>query len=198
MQTALDIYWERLAALDNNDVALRSGAKSVEPGIYEIRVLNALLRVDTVRHTIAPCNSTAFVLDEINLGIAVLRYLIECKAIDPVGEWVSPHQMKSGNFFQGHHAAPVMPIARRFGEDRASFDNACNTLGGKHEMFADSSYSFAFLPRIPVGVLLWLKDDEFEARAGMLFDRNAELHLPADALLAILVVMKNQLLGAAK
>jgi hypothetical protein len=36
------------------------------------------------------------------------------------------------------------------------------------------------LPRVPVAVLWWDADDEFPARAELLFDQTAPKHLPID------------------
>jgi len=38
------------------------------------------------------------------------------------------------------------------------------------------------LPRIPITVVIWAKDEEFDARAPILFDDTASEHLPLDGL----------------
>jgi hypothetical protein len=41
------------------------------------------------------------------------------------------------------------------------------------------------MPRIPVTLILWLSDEEFPARADLLFDSTCEIHLPLDILWSI-------------
>jgi hypothetical protein len=41
------------------------------------------------------------------------------------------------------------------------------------------------LPKVPVTLLLWTADDEFPARADLLFDATAPRHLPTDILWAL-------------
>jgi hypothetical protein len=41
------------------------------------------------------------------------------------------------------------------------------------------------LPKVPVTLILWRADDEFPARADLLFDATARHHLPTDVLWAV-------------
>jgi len=50
------------------------------------------------------------------------------------------------------------------------------------------------MPRIPVILVLWLADDEFQPRADLLLDSTCEIQLPLDiiwsmAMLSVLVMM---------
>ena len=40
------------------------------------------------------------------------------------------------------------------------------------------------LPQLPLTIVIWGRDEEFEARASILFDQTAASQLPLDALLA--------------
>jgi hypothetical protein len=50
--------------------------------------------------------------------------------------------------------------------------------------FGDASIKLFILPRLPFTIVIWENDDEFPARASLLFDQTASVHLPLDALLA--------------
>jgi hypothetical protein len=41
------------------------------------------------------------------------------------------------------------------------------------------------LPKVPTTVLLWTADDEFPARADLLFDATCSQHLPLDILWSV-------------
>ncbi len=41
------------------------------------------------------------------------------------------------------------------------------------------------MPKIPVTLILWLQDEEFPARADLLFDSSCELHVPIDIIWSI-------------
>jgi hypothetical protein len=99
---------------------------------------------------------------------------------------VSERQLPGGSlFFQGPHALPLAPLLRRFGADGEAFRRVCLGLGGRPIEFGDAGFAFQALPFIPLAVILWIADEEFPARAGMLFDPTAADHLPLDLLLAL-------------
>ncbi|TAL23845.1 MAG: DUF3786 domain-containing protein, partial [Nitrospirae bacterium] len=67
-------------------------------------------------------------------------------------------------------------------------------LGGKLLNYGDAAVELLPLPRIPVTLILWFSDDEFPARADLLFDATCERHLPLDivwsiAMLSALVML---------
>jgi hypothetical protein len=80
---------------------------------------------------------------------------------------------------------PVNLISDRFGHDLAGFRRACEDLGGSPVGMADAAYVFQILPRIPVTVLLWTGDCEFDAEAKLLFDRTIGSHLPLDVIFGL-------------
>jgi len=46
----------------------------------------------------------------------------------------------------------------------------------------DASYTFRALPQLPVAVVWWAGDDEFPAKASVLFDETSSHYLPTDGL----------------
>lgn len=130
---------------------------------------------------------------DFELCMAVVLYLTGARQIPLSGRWIGPHQLREGHFFKGPHAAPVGPLVNRFGSDKNSFISRCTALGGKRETFADVSFSFSFFPRVPVSVLLWLADDEFDARGSFLIDDTADQHLKPDSILACLNLLQSAL-----
>ena len=122
----------------------------------------------------------------IELGLAILFYLLRAKDVDIKSEWISEKDIPGGTqFFQGPHALPVYLIADRFGEDIEGFKRRCSMLGGIPLEMADSAFQFRILPRIPIAVLLWLGNDEFNAEAKLLFDRTISEHLPSDVIFGL-------------
>jgi hypothetical protein len=85
-------------------------------------------------------------------------------------------------FFRGLHSLPTEQVAASFGEGAESFLRAGRELGGDSVEWGDACIELQVLPRIALRVVLWLGDDEFPARASMLFDRLVDEHMPLDAL----------------
>jgi hypothetical protein len=80
--------------------------------------------------------------------------------------------------FNGYTGAQ---IARIFGPEGARLDAAAERIGATPLTgLADRAWNVPGLPRVPVALLWWDADDEFGARAQLLYDRTASAHLTTD------------------
>jgi hypothetical protein len=184
------LLWKDLVELDPQKVMQRSGAR-IKEGIFEINVLNRTYAVDQCNQKIFRNDITPVGEHDGRLELPLLKYMSGAQPADPSGNWVSPRDLPDGaQFLTGVHSLPVKKIIANFGENRESFYAACQSLGGKPVECADVGFEFTLFPRLPVQVLLWLADDEFPARASMLVDKNADQHLPLDALLSALAFLE--------
>ena len=89
-------------------------------------------------------------------------------------------------FFRGPHILPVKKLADAFGANPSLLYQAGMQFGAEKCDFGDASVELVSLPRIPLTFVVWGSDDEFNARASILFDRTASKQLPLDALLAVI------------
>jgi len=115
-----------------------------------------------------------------------LWYLIHAKDIPLTGRLIKPENIKGGElFFRGSHVLPLDKIAATYSDNKESFikkgDELCADVSG----YGDVSLQLLPMPRIPVILILWMKDEEFPSRADMLFDSTCELHLPLDILWSV-------------
>ncbi len=117
----------------------------------------------------------------------LVYYLALSDGSRPLGDWCSFADLPDGRFyvraFQGYSGDA---LARRLAERTADLPGAIAALGGRtmtaDELAtgADCAWVVPALPRVPVAVLWWNADDEFSARAELLFDKTASNHLPTD------------------
>jgi hypothetical protein len=120
------------------------------------------------------------------LHLAAVNYLIGAKDIPLVGRWVGVKEFPSGPlFFRGPHEMPTGRIVDLFGRDRHGFASACQKWGGIPVEGGDVAFELLVFPRLPVRMLLWLKDKEFPARLTYLFDSTANVHLLLDGIWAV-------------
>lgn len=128
-------------------------------------------------------------------NLAVLFYLINARDIPLSCNNVTTENIKGGDiFFRGTHALPLNKVAERYGNNRAGFIERGQCLNGKILNYGDASIELLPMPRIPVTLILWLSDEEFPARADLLFDSTCEQHLPLDiiwsiAMMSLLVML---------
>ena len=67
-------------------------------------------------------------------------------------------------------------------------------LGGTAVAYGNAAMQLSPLPKVPVTILLWTEDDEFPARADLLFDATCTAHLPLDILWSVALISVQTLL----
>ncbi len=127
--------------------------------------------------------------------LSLLWYLVAAKELACTGRLVKLEAMKGGEIFtKGSHVLPLEPLARKFGKDKEAFLQKGTELGGLSEKLGDAALQLFPLPRIPVVLTLWLEDEEFPARADLLFDSTCGLQVSTDiiwsiAMMTVLVML---------
>jgi hypothetical protein len=114
----------------------------------------------------------------------LLQYLTQANGDPPVGRWLAYAELPNGMLHDApFRADAVAPLARAFGDRPEQLVRAAEKLGGREiRLTGDAGVAVPALPRIILGVLVWRGDEEFPARANMLFDAAAPGHLTTAAL----------------
>jgi hypothetical protein len=182
--------WELLAASDPAGVCERAGVGfdrasgsyrlpsfgrhfSVHPG--ERRILN-----------LEPEGEPALKRDECFFRLTVPWYLVKASPTRPSGTLVKPAALPGGEIFvRGTHVLPLDALAAKFAGRPRAFLAAGAALGGAPVAHGDAAIVLSPLPKVPTTVILWTEDDEFPARADLLFDATCTAHLPLDILWSV-------------
>ena len=138
------------------------------------------------------------VLDELShySRLSALWYLVQAKDISPSGNLINPREVSGGMIFaQGSHVLPVDRLVERYGNDVDEFLCRALAIGGERLNYGDCSVRLFPFPRVPVALVVWKGDEEFPARANILFDSTCSVHLPTDiiwstAMMSILVMLR--------
>jgi Domain of unknown function (DUF3786) len=118
--------------------------------------------------------------------LSVLWYLVSAKDIACTGRPVKLQSIRGGDIFtKGSHVLPLEPLAGKYGKDREGFIGKGLSLGGELVNLGDAALRLFPLPRVPVVLSLWLEDEEFPARADLLFDSTCDLQLPTDIIWSV-------------
>jgi hypothetical protein len=185
-----DKAWEILATLKPEDVCKAASVSYDTASLeYMLRSFGMDFSINVRDKTItsATPGSDLFLQKQgYFFRLSVLWYLVHAKDISCTGRLVKLESVKGGNIFtKGSHVLPLDKVAQKYGKDRESFLKKGKSFGGEPAKYGDVAIQLAPLPRIPVVLLLWLEDDEFPARADLLFDSTCELQLPTDMLWSI-------------
>lgn len=91
----------------------------------------------------------------------------------PSGEWVSFKEMESGQFYYpAFYEGAIKPIIKKYGQDPGKLSEAIKKFRGKDVGTGDAGIEINAFPDVPVRIVLWKGDEEFEAEATMLFDKS--------------------------
>ena len=132
--------------------------------------------------------------------IIILHYLTAGTAAGVTGQWVAYREIPGASFYYSAFVKRAIdPLKKVFGQDTAGLRAAGNRLGAKTVEAGDAGLEFDVFPRVPLQVILWEGDDEFEPRVTVLLDRPIENVLAADAIWALINRVTTSLLeGAGK
>jgi len=191
--------WNILSGLDYSSVSVNASVSSSEhEGFYTVKSFCTDFYVYPVRkriHTDSQWGNTLLNKYGYFFRHACLWYLVYVKNIPLTGRLVKPADIKGGElFFRGTHELPLARIGKLYGNDRDAFIRKGRELCGELTSYGDVSFNLFPLPRMPVTIILWLRDEEFPSRAELLFDSSCAIHLPVDiiwslAMLSVLVMI---------
>jgi hypothetical protein len=115
--------------------------------------------------------------------VLILHYLQGADADRTQGRWIAYREIPgAGFYYPAFVKRAINPLKKVFGLDLASFRRNCAALGGKALDSGDAGYQFQVFPQLPLQLLLWTGDDEFEPEANILFSSSVGACLsPEDA-----------------
>ena len=185
-----DKAWEIIAGLFPEDVCRRTGADFDDASrAYRLEVFGSWFSLDPQKKEITNLSPKGEIfLKRLRyfFVLSFLWYMVKATDACPTGKLIKPSSMPGGDiFFRGSHVLPLDGIAKKYAHDREGFRERGHAFGGREVSYGDAAVEFLPFPKIPVTVILWLADEEWDARADLLFDASALQHLPIDILWSV-------------
>jgi hypothetical protein len=185
-----------LARRDPRDVAERSGAT------FDAQRQAIQLELWGKSYTLAwpECiaRDTTGAEASLNRQALLLMYLDKADGTPLAHTWLAYRELPGGMFYaDAFHGYAEMRLARAFNGDVEKFKAAAKRLKGDHLAFGDAAFEFKALPRILVGAVYWMGDEDFPSSATILFDAAAGHYLPIDAVSALGSQLVSFLIGRA-
>lgn len=180
----------KLASLDPEKIAEHSGSvfDPDEGTIY----LTSLGREISVQFPNGNVRFTESGLQPVwEWRLLILNYLGRADNTPLTGELITYRETDQGQvFYPAFYKSCILPLVERFAEEEPEkIKKACGCLGAAVEDIAiaetsDISAVFYFLPRFPIMVKIWLKDEELPGSANILFDSSAGNYLHTEDIAA--------------
>jgi len=193
-------YWDELARLNPETVCIRTMAD------YQVRQRGYTLPILNQDYVVLPYQKEirSFVEGGTPKGedlttqfiLMVLFYFLKTKNIPLDRKWISEKDLLGGEaFFRGPHALSVDLIEKKYGDNPEGFIEAGKALGGTPVRFGDRSIAMDVFPRIPIIYILWMGDEEFPTKAGVLFDASIGSHFTLDMIWIMVHEVSKRLVG---
>ncbi len=186
--------WGIIKTLDPEDVCKRADI-SYDSGtdVYQLRSFGIRFYISPSKKEISTDSPKRdLFLSELKdlFRLSVLWYLVGAKDIPFTDRLIKPTDIKGGQRFSGGtYLLPLKEIEKKYGRDKEAFLKRGKEFGAELIEYGDVAIRLFPLPRIPVSILLWLEDDEFPARADLLFDSSCEFHIDVSDILWAIAVM---------
>ena len=106
--------------------------------------------------------------------VLILHYLNKTDARELSGELITYREIPSGEFYYpAFRKRAEIPMLSAFGQDPKLLETTAPQIGGRvAEGFGDAAARFLPLPKVPVTLVIWGGDEEFEPSGKILFDKS--------------------------
>lgn len=176
--------WDDLCARDPEQAAQACGAE-LSGAVFSLPLLGRRYRVDATARSVTESDRPDHRVGY-QAGLVLVTALARALPAPPSGVMVTPQELPGGSmFFTGPHAVPTAPLAEAFGPEPAALHAAAAPLGGEPAEGADAAVRLPALPMLPMWVLVWGGDEEFDASAVIGVDSRAHHHLALDGVWAL-------------
>jgi hypothetical protein len=195
------LLWERLRKADP-EVICRNAGVEYEPKLaaYVVPFLNAEYLCSVERQCIELLTGDSCTTPDFQFYLVFLHYLLEARREELSERWIGEKELQGGEvFFRGPHGLPLAPLVAIFGRQPNVFRLVAEKLGGMAVPMGDLAFQFPTFPRLPLLLVLWEGDDEFEPEMLMRFDSTISCHLERlDAIWALASVFSRSIEACAK
>ncbi len=179
---AKKITVERLAAKPPGEIADCSGFMLTDGRVFQIPFLDRLYRAGYPEFEFMDVSNAEKPVP-LQEQVLILHYMDAGKSLTPAGKWIAYREIQGASFYYSAFVKRAIdPLKKVFGKNPTGLAQAAEKLGGVPADRGDAGFSFSPLPRVPLQLILWEADEEFESEANVLFDITAgEFLSPEDA-----------------
>ncbi len=168
---AKKIAVDKLATEPFGEILSRSGYRSDADQTFCIPFLN---RIYTVSYPDFTFSDMVAVQSKVPIQeeVLVLHYLLANNPPQPTGNWVAYREIPGAGFYYSAFVKRAIdPLKKAFGQNTKAMDNAAAQLGATPVETGDAGFELAVMPLIPVQMIMWEGDEEFDPEANILFDQ---------------------------
>jgi hypothetical protein len=132
------------------------------------------------------------------LQVTLLHYLLMADGTPMADRWIAFRELPGGYaLLSNFEMNTIAPLGAALGRTPEQFRAASLALGGTPMGLGDLSFRFLALPRLALGCILWLGDEEAPPAINLVYDAAAPHYLPTEDLAALAEYLSQALRRAA-
>lgn len=130
--------------------------------------------------------------------IIVLHYFNRADGSPLAGTWISVKEIPDSRLYlPNFEKRAVRPLLGRFGGEPEAIRKPAEAIGGTGAELGDVSVTVPVFSRVPITLVFWKGDEEFEPRLQILFDRTIVNYLPTEDIILASQMLAFRLIGLA-
>jgi hypothetical protein len=184
----------QLAQRDPREIAQLAGATLSDGGAMRLRLWDKDYTIAFPECIVRDNDGAETRMDRQALA---LMYLQTADGTPIMNRWLRYRELPGGLFYShAFHGYAEARLAKAFHNAPEKFSDAAQTISGAPLAFGSAaSFEFVAMPRIKLGAVLWLGDDDFPTTATILFVAASSHYLPTDVIGALGSQLVSRLLG---
>ena len=167
-----EYYVNLFKDLDPAEAAARTGA-AFDGSAFTLRLVNAVYRIEWPVYAISADREDAFALKNLPAQTFLLRYLLEGRQVESLGQFKTFREMPWGELYiQPFTGRCLTRAAFTFGTRVEKFAAAMEALGAEKLKYGDAGYALELLSGYTMQLIVWAGDDEFPPSSQILYSDN--------------------------
>lgn len=137
-------------------------------------------------------------VEEIRASILILHYLVGASGDPLSGKEIDFRSLPGGiNYLGPFTNRSIRRLIRRFDNDISSLREAALEVGAELiEGYGDLAFRIWAFPKVPVKLIFWKGDEEFDPTANIVFDSSITGYLSTEDVVVLSELMVERLIGA--
>lgn len=178
---AKKIAAEQLAGESFEKIAQRSGFETCNGNVFLALFLDNVFRVSFPEFDFKNSSEQEKEVP-IQEQVLILHYMMQERSLLASGSWISYREIPGASFYYSAFLKRAIdPLKKVFGQNVSGLKIAAQKLNGSTIETGDAGFEFIVLPKVPVQLIFWEGDEEFQPEANILFDKNiGDIFSPED------------------
>ncbi len=113
--------------------------------------------------------------------VLILHYFILAKGTPAANKLITFRELPEGNIYSPTFSKrTIKPLVNHFGKDPHLLVQTSEKLGGHKVDYGDTAVTINAFSHVPITIILWRGDSEFDAQANVVFDATISDYLPTE------------------